>query len=141
MKEMIKSVEAASNAAPAAPAPSPTPYYTPPPPPTNIPPMPSPGSEISTLEDGGDVGGSKGSAIKDFFNGINGLDVAISAFIIAWGLYAIQYYKFLMMLEKTGYADLSSRVQKLESASTAKKQTEMNASGGRNTRKRSIVTL
>jgi hypothetical protein len=47
----------------------------------------------------------------------------------------------MMMLEKTGYADLSTRVQKMESAlEAAKKKSEMNAAGSQK-KKRRLITL
>jgi hypothetical protein len=145
MKEAIKNITEAAPAPVAppvqAPAPTPSPYYTPPPPPNNIPPMYASGG-MDSMEDGGDISTPKRNPIKEFFSGVNVLDVAISAFIVAGVFYAIQYYKFVMMLEKTGYADLSSRVQKLESAMAAKKQSEMNATGGKTMRrKRAVITL
>jgi hypothetical protein len=42
----------------------------------------------------------------------------------------MQYYKYMMMLEKSGYTALSERLQKVESSlQAAKKTAEMNASG------------
>lgn len=122
---------AASGAAVAAPpAPVPSPQYTPPPPATPAPAM---------AENGGATGG--GNAFTNFFSDVNVMDVAISAFIIGAVIYSIQYHKMMMLLEKTGYADLSSRVQKLESAlEAAKKKAEVNASGGQR-RKRALITL
>jgi hypothetical protein len=127
-----------------APAPATTPMAAPPAaspnyvaPPSNLPPA-------STMENGGETSSrGGGSSIKDFFSDINLVDVAISAFIIGGVLYTIHYYKFMMMLEKTGSADLSSRVQKMESAlSAAKKKSEANASGsGTMKRKRSLISL
>jgi hypothetical protein len=93
---------------------------------------PIPAAPVSTMADGGDVGGgdSGGGGIKGFFKDINLLDVTISAFIVGGVIYAMQYYKYMMMLEKSGYTDLSERVQKLESSiKAAKKTAEMNASG------------
>lgn len=119
--------------APAA-APAPTPNYNPPP--TATPPPPS------SMESGGAA--PRSSGIKEFFSDINVVDVAISAFIVGAVIYSIQYHKFMMMLEKTGYADLSTRVQRIESAmaSAAKKKSEVNATGnGRMPRKRGVITL
>lgn len=100
---------------PAAPAASPA--YTPPP--------PAPTPEV---EDGSSYRSS--SRIKDFFSDINVVDVTISAFVVAAVIYSIQYHRFMMMIEKSGYADLSSRVQKLESSmAAAKKTAEVNANG------------
>jgi hypothetical protein len=51
----------------------------------------------------------------------------------------------MMMMEKTGYADLSSRIQKIESQmAAAKKKAEVNASGNNTPamrRKRALMTL
>lgn len=112
----------AAPAQPMAPAPAPAPMAAAP---------------MPTYADGGDVGDSGGGGgIKGFFNDINIVDVAISAFIVGGVIYAIQYYKFMMMIEKTGYADLSARVQKLESAAqAAKKIAEANASGNSRNRR------
>lgn len=132
---------AAAGAAMPIPAPAPSPQYTPPPTPA---PMPSP-----IMAEGGDVGGGGGSSsnpFKEFFSDINILDVAIAAFIVGGVLYAVNYYKFMIMMEKSGYSDLSTRVQRLESQlATAKKTAEANAAGNgkmpmRN-RRRALVTL
>ena len=96
---------AAPASMPAAPAPVPTSI---------------PEADSSRYENGG--------SIRDFLGDINLVDVAISAFIIGGVLYSIHYFKFMMMLEKTGYTDMSSRMAKLESAMTAK-QAEANATG------------
>jgi len=125
---------AAPIAAPiAAPA---SPNYIPPPPPAPAP--------TATMEDGGSVGGSSGgNKFTEFFSDINILDVAISAFIVGGVLYAIHYYKFMMMMEKTGYADLSARIQKVESqiAAANKKNAELNATGNGMRKKRGLVSL
>jgi hypothetical protein len=129
-------MEAVQTPAPAL-APMPTtaqpaasPNYTPPP--AAMPQTPS-------MEDGGAVKSS--NPIKTFFNDVNVVDVTVSAFIIAAVIYSIQYHRFMMMIEKTGYADLSSRISKLESSmAAAKKSAEANASGGmaRSMRRRPI---
>lgn len=121
---------AASGAAVAAtPAPVPSPQYTPPPPAT--PPM--------VAENGAATGG--GNPFSNFFSDVNVLDVTISAFIIGAVIYSIQYHKMMILLEKTGYADLSSRVQKLESSlEAAKKKAEVNATGSQR-KKRALITL
>jgi hypothetical protein len=93
---------------------------------------PIPAAPVSTMADGGGVDGgdSDSGGVKGFFKDINLLDVAISAFIVGGVIYAMQYFKYMMMLEKSGYTDLSERVQKLESSiQAAKKTAEMNASG------------
>ena len=108
--------------APIAPAaqPAASPNYVPP-----APPMP----QTLSMEDGGSVKSS--NPIKNFFSDINVVDVTVSAFIVAAVIYSINYHKFMMMIEKTGYADLSSRISKLESSlAAAKKSAEANASGG-----------
>jgi hypothetical protein len=79
------------------------------------------------MEDGGAVV-SKSGGIKAWFNDINIVDVAVSAVIVGAVLYTVHYYKFMMMLEKSGYADLSGKVAKLQSAMDAQKA-EMNAAG------------
>jgi hypothetical protein len=128
---------AQGGAAPAAPAPAAvSPQYIPPP--SNL---PSP-----QMADGGDVGGAapRKNPFKDFFADVNIVDVAISAFIVGAVIYSIQYHKFMIMMEKTGYADLSTRLNRVENdiASAKKKSTEANATGGRFMRKkRALVTL
>jgi predicted lipid-binding transport protein (Tim44 family) len=82
-----------------------------------------------------------GGGIKAWFKDINILDVTISAFIVGGIIYAVQYYRFMMMLEKTGYADLNSRIAKLESSIAAQKA-EMNASGNMDRmRRRPVMRL
>ena len=84
---------------------------------------------------------SGGGGVKGWFKDINILDVTISAFIVGGIIYAIQYYRFMMMLEKTGYADVSSRIGKLESSMAAQKA-ELNASGNMDKmRKRPVMRL
>jgi|688.fasta_scaffold631988_2 hypothetical protein len=127
--------------APAAPAPAPAPAAPSPqyiPPPSNMP----------SMAEGGDVGGAapRKNPFKDFFADVNVVDVAISAFIVGAVIYSIQYHKFMIMMEKTGYADLSTRINRAESELAAVKRktaTEANATGGgRFTRKkRALVTL
>lgn len=128
---------AGAQVAPAAPAaPAPSPHYTPP-----------PMNNMPTMADGGDVGGTapRKNPFKDFFSDINVVDVAVSAFIVGAVIYSIQYHKFMIMMEKTGYADLSTRLNRLESdmASMKKKAAvEANASGNRMMRrKRALITL
>jgi len=122
-------VAAPGAAVPAASVPAPSPQYTPPPPP-----MPT-----ATAAEGQKT--SVGGKFSEFFSDVNILDVTISAFIVGAVLYSIQYHKFMMMLEKTGYADLSTRVQKMESAlEAAKKKSEMNAAGSQK-KKRRLITL
>jgi hypothetical protein len=89
--------------------------------------IPPPMPQSPMMEDGGAV---RNNPVKEFFSDVNILDVSISAFIVAAVIYSIQYHRFMMMIEKSGYADLSSRVQKLESSiAAAKKTSEVNASG------------
>jgi predicted lipid-binding transport protein (Tim44 family) len=84
---------------------------------------------------------SGGGGVKGWFKDINILDVTISAFIVGGIIYAVQYYRFMMMLEKTGYADLNSRIAKLESSIAAQKA-EMNASGNMDRmRRRPVMRL
>ena len=90
-------------------------------------PMAAPPVAPPPYEDGGAII-KKGGGIKDWFSDINIVDVAVSAVIVGAVLYTVHYYKFMMMLEKSGYADLNTKVAKLQSAVDAQKA-EMNASG------------
>lgn len=111
-----------------------SPQYTPPPTPVAA---PLPQSTGETMAQGG---ATKSNPFKEFFSDINLVEVSISAFIVAAVIYSIQYHKFMMLLEKTGYADLNTRVGRLESA-MSKKQSEANAAGGNRMRKRQMVRL
>lgn len=134
----MQAAPAAQPIAGAAPA-APSPMYTPPPPP--MPPAPTM-AEGGAVEPSGGSGGGVGSKIKEFFSDINVLDVAISAFIVGGVLYTVHYFKFMMMMEKTGYADLSSKVQKLETQmAAAKKSAEANATGGGMKKKRALMSF
>ena len=105
--------------APAAPAPyTPMPAAAPPapaaPPMASAMPMAAPPAPMpSTMAEGGETASK--SSVKDFFSDVDILDVTISAFIVGAVLYSVHYYKFMMMIEKTGYADLNGRIQKVES--------------------------
>jgi len=130
---------AGAGAAMPTPPPAASPQYTPP---------PTPQTSMPMMADGGSVEDGSGAAnkIKEFFSDINVLDVAISAFIVGGVLYAIHYYKFMIMMEKTGYSDLSTRIQRLESQlAAAKKAAEMNAAGNAKSpmmrNKRALVSL
>ena len=90
-------------------------------------PMAAPPVAPPPYEDGGAII-KKGGGIKDWFSDINIVDVAVSAVIVGAVLYTVHYYKFMMMLEKSGYADLNTKVSKLQSAVDAQKA-EMNAAG------------
>ena len=100
------------------------------PPPAPAAPMPVAAQPMAAppMEDGGAVI-KKSGGIKEWFSDINIVDVAVSAVIVGAVLYTVHYYKFMMMLEKSGYADLSGKVAKLQSAMDAQKA-EMNAAGG-----------
>jgi hypothetical protein len=108
--------------APMAPPPAPSGVAPIAPLPVAAPPMAS-----APMEDGGAVV-KKSGGIKEWFNDINIVDVAVSAVIVGAILYTVHYYKFMMMLEKSGYADLNTKVAKLQSAIDAQKA-EMNAAG------------
>lgn len=118
-----------------------SPQYTPPPPPFNPMPQPNPPS----MEDGGSLSSDSGrkNPFKDFFSGINLLDTALMAFIVAGVGYIVYYHKKKLMLESVGYVDLSTRLQRVESQISDAKKSEMNATGGKGTirRKRALVTL
>ena len=94
-----------------------------------------------TFASGGETPPSpKANPLKDFFSDINLVEVGILALGVATFMYAIYYYKFEMTMAKTGYADLSARMQKLESAE-AKRKAEQNAVGksAMKTRKRILI--
>jgi hypothetical protein len=98
-------------------------------PPMATPPMATP--PMGGVDDMGGGGGAfikKSGGIKAFFEDINVLDVTFMAIVFGAIIYQVQYTRFMMMLEKSGYADLSTKLQKLESSIAAQKA-EMNASG------------
>jgi hypothetical protein len=108
-------------------------------PPMGMPPAPSMATP-PMMADGGAVIKRSGG-FKEFFEDVNILDVTISAFIVASVLYTVHYYRYMMLLEKSGYQDLSARLGKIESAVIAKKA-EMNASGNmRNNKRRPVMRL
>ena len=73
---------------------------------------------------------SGGGGVKGWFRDLNLVDITVSAFVVGAVLYTVHYYKFMMMMEKTGYTDLKGRVSKLESDNAAaKKAAAVNASG------------
>lgn len=125
--------EAAAPAAPAAPqaAAAPSPQYVPP---------PAPAPQMA--EGGGVADGGRKNPFKDFFSDVNVVDVAVSALIVAGVIYSIQYHRFMIMIEKAGYADLSSRIAKIEAehAAIKRKAAEANAAGGMK-RRRGLITL
>ena len=90
-------------------------------------PVAAPPMAPSPFEDGGAIV-KKSGGIKEWFSDINIVDVAVSAVIVGAVLYTVHYYKFMMMLEKSGYSDLNTKVSKLQSAVDAQKA-EMNAAG------------
>lgn len=111
---------------------SPSPNYVPP-----IPPTP----QAPPMENGGVTNSSYGGGIKAFFSDINWLDVALSSFIIAAMAYSIKYHKYMLMIEKSGYTNLTDRINSLENKVT-KKIAEMNATGGGSKmRRRAAVRL
>ena len=89
------------------------------------PPMP-PSPPMQSAESGAVI--KKGGGFREFFEDVNILDITISAFIVASVLYSVHYYRYMLMLEKSGYQDLSARLGKIESAVEAKRA-EMNAAG------------
>lgn len=117
------------------PQPAQTPNYIPPPPPT-----PAPGTQSmeDMKADGGEI--SRGKGFKEFFADVNIVDVVISAFIVAGITYAMYYYKYMMQLEKTGYADMSDRLRRLESSVQAR-EAELNAIGNATRRKRPVMRI
>lgn len=107
------------------------------------PPMQNPMPEIpqppmnNSMADGGNVG--RGNPFKDFFNDINILDITISAFIVAGVIYSISYYKFQMLKDQKGYAEISQRIATIESQ-IKKVNSELNATGS-NKKKKPLVRL
>lgn len=105
---------------------------TPPPMPMAAPPAPMAAPPMGG--GGEDMGGGNGAfitkrgGIKAFFEDINILDVTFMAVVFGAIIYQVQYTRYMMILEKSGYVDLSKRVQKLESSVAAQKA-ELNASG------------
>lgn len=133
MESTIKTntMEAGSAAAAMPPQAAPSPNYVPP-----IPPAPQP---MPQMAEGGATQSSYGGNIKAFFADINWLDIALSSFIIAAMVYSIKYHKYMLMIEKSGYTNLSDRLNSLETK-VAKKMTEMNATG-KGMRRRAVVRL
>ena len=107
--------------------------------------MPPPTFQSPSYEGGGDTSGGSGKSnpFKDFFSDINLVEAGILALGVATFLYAIYYYKFEMTMAKTSYADLNTRMQKLELLESKRKSAEQNANGknsGRNNpRKRMLI--
>jgi hypothetical protein len=104
--------------------------------PMAAPPQPMP----SSMAEGGDTAAPK-SPVKDFFDDVDILDVTISAFIVGAVLYSVHYYKFMMMMEKTGYADLNGKIAKLENAMAKKAAAEANAAGGGRKQRRPVMRI
>lgn len=94
---------------------------------------PAPAAPAPAMAEGGETAG--GGGIKGWFADINIVEVSVSALIVGVGIYAIQYFRLMMAMEKTAYADVIERIGKLESAQLAAKKTaEVNASGSRTRR-------
>ena len=106
---------------------APSPMVPPPAAAPAVAPMAPPPMAPPPYEEGGAII-KKGGGMKEWFSDINIVDVAVSAVIVGAVLYTVHYYKFMMMLEKSGYADLNTKVAKLQSAVDAQKA-EMNAAG------------
>lgn len=106
---------------------APSPMVPPPAAAPAVAPMAPPPMAPPPYEEGGAII-KKGGGMKEWFSDINIVDVAVSAVIVGAVLYTVHYYKFMMMLEKSGYADLNTKVSKLQSAVDAQKA-EMNAAG------------
>ena len=110
-----------STAAP-APAAAPMPMAAPP-----------PAAPAPAMAEGGET--TSGGGIRGWFGDINVVEVSVSALIVGVGIYAIQYFRLMMAMEKSAYNDVIERIGKLESAALAAKKTaEVNASGSRGRR-------
>ena len=91
------------------------------------------------MAEGGETTSGVGG-FKAWFADINIVEVSVSALIVGVGIYAIQYFRLMMAMEKTAYNDVIERIGKLESAQLAAKKTaEVNASGSRG--KRPVMRL
>jgi hypothetical protein len=117
-------------------SPPPAPVGTPAPAPAAAPmPMaaPPPVSPAPAMAEGGET--TSGGGIRAWFGDINVVEVSVSALIVGVGIYAIQYFRLMMAMEKSAYNDVIERIGKLESAALAAKKTaEVNASGSRGRR-------
>lgn len=114
------------NSAPPAPVSTPAPAPATAPMPMAAPaPMPM---AAPAMAEGGETTG--GGGIKAWFGDINVVEVSVSALIVGVGIYAMQYFRLMMAMEKSAYNDVIERIGKLESAQLAAKKTaEVNASG------------
>ena len=129
----------------ATPMPTSVQQSSPAPSPNYVPPTPMPPPATQTMADGGeskssDNAPSRYDGIRSFFADVNIVDIAISAFLVAGITYIVYYYKYMLKLEKTGYADLSDRMMKLESAIAAR-EAQLNAAGNMNRKKRPLMRL
>ena len=117
-------------------SPPPAPVSTPAPAPAAAPmPMaaPPPAAPAPAMAEGGET--TSGGGIRAWFGDINVVEVSVSALIVGVGIYAIQYFRLMMAMEKSAYNDVIERIGKLESAALAAKKTaEVNASGSRGRR-------
>jgi len=94
---------------------------------------PPPAAPAPAMAEGGET--TSGGGIKAWFGDINVVEVSVSALIVGVGIYAIQYFRLMMAMEKSAYNDVIERIGKLESAALAAKKTaEVNASGSRGRR-------
>ncbi len=118
------------NSAPPAPVSTPAPAPAAAPMPMAAPP---PASPAPAMAEGGET--TSGGGIRAWFGDINVVEVSVSALIVGVGIYAIQYFRLMMAMEKSAYNDVIERIGKLESAALAAKKTaEVNASGSRGRR-------
>jgi len=113
--------------------------------PNYVPPAPMPPTPAQTMADGGESKSSENTSsrydgIRSFFADVNIVDIAISAFLVAGITYIIYYHKYMLKLEKTGYADMSDRVMKLESAIAAR-EAQLNAAGNMSKKKRPLMRI
>ncbi len=117
------------NSPPPAPVSTPAPAAAAAPMPMAAPaPTPAP-----AMAEGGET--TSGGGIRAWFGDINVVEVSVSALIVGVGIYAIQYFRLMMAMEKSAYNDVIERIGKLESAALAAKKTaEVNASGSRGRR-------
>lgn len=77
----------------------------------------------------------RSNPVSKFFSDINVVEAGLLALGVATFLYAIAYYRHEMQMSKSGYADLSTRMQKMESEMAARKAQEASANANGMARK------
>lgn len=84
----------------------------------------------------------RSNPVSKFFSDMNMVEVGLLALGVATFLYAMSYYRHEIQMSKSGFADLSGRMQKLESEMAARKAQEASANANgmsRRARRRMLV--